>query len=171
MRTKLMLRILLTTVLAMGFCLDSGIVTGQSNPSSAKKHLERAMSYRAAGDPRAEEEYKQAIADRGGAYPQAWEGLSGYLANALRFKEAAAAWRKYLKQTNRSVSPDALEQLKRLDRGASLKSKSDKGQLLTLEEMIELIKLVDGFGSKGDAIPYAEKAVELNQNPEKLWWS
>ncbi len=159
MRTKLTLQILLTIILLTGFCLPT--VTGQSNASRAKEHFERAVSYVASDDPRAEEEYKQAIADRRGVYPAAWEGLSRYLAHALRFEEAAAAWRKYLQQTNEKVGPRALEQLKRLERGASLKSQSDKGTSLTLEERLELIKLVDEFGSKGDAVPYAEKAVEL----------
>ncbi len=117
--------------------------------------MERALSYSAAKDPRAEEEYKQAIAARGGVHPEAWEAFSTYLAYALRFKEAAAAWRKYLKQTKTKVSSSELEHVKRLDRGALLRSRHDSRQSMSLEEMLELTKLVDGFGSTQDAVPYA----------------
>jgi|ERR1043165_913223 tetratricopeptide (TPR) repeat protein len=166
MQTHLTLQKLLTTVLVTGFCLPA--LVAQSNTSSAREHFERAVSFSTTQDPRAEDEYKQAIADRGGIYPEAWEGLSRYLAHALRFEEAAAAWRKYLKQTNKKVPPAALEYLQRLERSASLKSKSDKGQPLTLEERLELVRLVDGFGSKGDAVLYAEKAVELYPDSAKV---
>jgi hypothetical protein len=150
-----------TAILLVGFCFHSVTVTGQSNTSSAEQHLERALSYSAAKDPRAEEEYKQAIAARGGVYPKAWEAFSTYLAYALRFEEAAGAWRKYLKQTKTKVSSTELERLKRLDRGALLRSRFDDRRSMPLEEMLELTKLVDGLGSTQDAVPYAERAAEL----------
>lgn len=159
MQTKSTLTTLLKIVFVLGFCLQS--VTAQSEVLSAKEHFELARSYSAAEDPRAEKEYKQAIAARRGIYPEAWEWLGRYLAHALRFEEAAAAWRRHLKQTKEKVSPSALEYLKRLDRAASLKSQYDKGQVLALEDMLELIKLVDEFGVKQASILYAEKAVEL----------
>ena len=73
-------------LLLIAFCLASATSAAQSNVSSAKGHLERARSYSSIGDPRAEKEYKQAIAHRGGVYPEAWQGLSTYLAHALRLK-------------------------------------------------------------------------------------
>lgn len=150
-----------TGIFLVGFCLHSVTATAQSDAASAKKHLERASSYSAAKDPRAEEEYKQAIAARGGEYPEAWQAFSNHLAYALRFKEAAAAWRKYLKQTKTKVSSRELKHVKRLDRGALLRSRHDDGQSLSLEEMLELTKLVDGFASTQDAVPYAESTAEL----------
>lgn len=161
MLTKQTLTKLQTGILLVGFCLHSVTVTAQSNASSAKQHLERALSYSAAKDPRAEEEYKQAIAARGGVYPEAWEAFSTYLAYALRFEEAAAAWRKYLKQTKTKVSSIELERRKRLDRGALLRSRYEDRRSMSLEEMLELTKLVDRFGSTQDAVPYAERAAEL----------
>src|SRR5688572_23401509 len=146
MLTKRTLIKLQTGILLVGFCLHSLMVTAQSNASRAKQHLERALSYSAAKDPRAEDEYKQAIAARGGAYPEAWEAFSTYLAYALRFEEAAAACRKYLKQTKTKVSSTELERLKRLDRGALLRSRYDDRQSMSLEEMLELTTLVDRFG-------------------------
>lgn len=159
--TNQTLRILLTILLLIGLCLASATLAAQSNVLSAKEHLERARSYSGIKDPRAEKEYKLAIAHRGGVYPEAWQELSTYLAHALRFKEAAAAWRKYLKQSKTSVSTSESEHLKRLDRGALLKSRHDDGEPLSLEEMLEVTRLVDRYGSKEIAVPYAEKAVEL----------
>lgn len=161
MLTKRTLTKLHTGILLVGFCLHSVSVTAQSNASSAKQHLERALSYSAAKDPRAEEEYKEAIAARGGVFPEAWEAYSTYLAYALRFEEAAAAWRKYLKQTKTKVSSIELERRKRLDRGTLLRSRYDDRQSMSLEEMLELTELVDGFGSTQDAVPYAERVAEL----------
>ncbi len=60
-----------TVILLFGFCLHSVTATAHSNESTSKQHLERAQSYSAAKDPRAEDEYKQAIAARGGVYPEA----------------------------------------------------------------------------------------------------
>lgn len=150
-----------TGILLVGFCLHTVTVAAQSNALSAKQHLERARSYSAAKDPRAKEEFKQAIAVRGGKYPEAWEAFSTHLAYALKFKEAAAAFRKYVKQTKTKVSSTEQEHLKRLDRAALLRSRHDDGQSMSLEEMLELTKLVDGFGSPQDAVPYAEKMVEM----------
>lgn len=150
-----------TGILLVGFCLHSVSLKAQSNGSSAQQHLERARSYTAAKDSRADEEYKQAIAARRGIYPEAWEAFSSHFAYSLKFQEAAAAWRKYLKQTKRNVSSTQLEHLKRLDRGAVLRSRYDERQPMSLADMLELTKLVEGFGSTQAAIPDAERAAEL----------
>jgi tetratricopeptide (TPR) repeat protein len=161
MLTKRTLTKLQTAILVMGLCLHSVTASAQSNASSAKQHLELAESYSAAKDPRAEEEYKQAIGARGGVYPKAWRAFSAYLAQALRFKEAAAASRKFLKQTKTKVSSTELERLKLLDRGALLSSRYENHQAMASEEMLELTKLVGRFGSPQDALPYAERTAEL----------
>lgn len=161
MLTKRTLTKLQTGTLLVALCLHSVTMVAQSNVSSAKQHLARALSYSAAKDPRAEDEYKHAIAARSGVYPKAWEAFSTYLAYALRFEEAAVAWRKYLKQTKTKVSSTKLEHLKRLDRAALLRSRFDDRQFMSLDEMLELTKIVDAFGSTKDAVPYAERAAEL----------
>lgn len=143
-----------------GFCIHH--VKAQSDFVSAKEHFERARSYSSSDDPRAEEEYRQAIADRAGVYPEAWEWLSRSLAHKLRLHEAVTAWRTYIKQAGRKVLPTAQAQLQRLERGAELKGRSDAGDFLSAEESNELVRLVDGFGARGDAVPYAEKAVKLH---------
>jgi hypothetical protein len=42
---------------------------------TGRQHFERARAYDASGDPRAEQEYRQAIADRKGVYSEAWKEL------------------------------------------------------------------------------------------------
>src|ERR1051326_9199445 len=150
-----------TGIFLVGMCLHSATATAQSDALTAKRHLERGMSYSAAKDVRAEEEFKQAIAGRGGVYPEAWEEFSIFLARGLRFREAAAAWRQDLKKTKTKVSSSKLDQLKRLDRGALLRSRYDNRQSMSVEDMLELIQLVKGFGSTQDAVPYAETTADL----------
>jgi len=146
------------------FLLHTPFVQAQSsrlNPDSAREHLERARSYEASDDPRAEQEYRQAIADRGGVYATAWGELSNYLAQRQRFGEAANAFRKHLNQARHKGRSLNLARLHRLDRAAELRSKSDRGEVLSVEEMLELVALVEGFGAKADAVPYADQAVKL----------
>ncbi|HEX3186614.1 MAG TPA: hypothetical protein VHQ94_17600 [Pyrinomonadaceae bacterium] len=161
MLTRRTLPILQAGVLLVGFYLHSVTVTAQSNASDAEEHLARARSYSAARDPLAEEEYKRAIAARRGVYPEAWEAFSTYLAYALRFQESAAAWRKFLEQTKTKESSSQQQYLKRLIRGAQLKSRYENRQSMSVDEMLELTKLVDQFRSTDDAVPYAERTAEL----------
>ena len=161
MLTKPTLTKLQTGILLLGFCLPFVTLKAQQDPSRAKEYLESALSYSAAKDPRAEEEYKRAIAARGGVYPEAWDAFSTYLAYQLRFEEAAAAFRKYLKQTKTKVSSTDKERLTHLDRGALLRSRYDDRQSMSVDEMLELTKLMERFGSTKHAVPYAERAAEL----------
>jgi len=164
MITSLRWKILAIACVA-GFCIH--YVKAQSDFVSAREHFERARSYSSADDPRAEEEYRQAIADRAGVYPEAWEWLSRCLAHKLRLPEAVTAWRTYIKQAGRKVLPTAQAQLHSLERGAELKSRSDSGEFLSAEESVELVRLVDGFADSRDAVPYAEKAVKLHPESAK----
>ena len=134
---------------------------GQSIKPSAKAHFERAQSYDAQGDPRAEQEYRQAIAKGAGVYPEALEWLSYYFAKRLRFTEAANSWRTYVQQADQSSATD-FEKLRLLERAAKLKSRIDAGESMTADEMVEMIHLVDRFGQKGAGIPYAERAIQLH---------
>jgi tetratricopeptide (TPR) repeat protein len=144
-------------------CCTQSVDGGQSDLRSSKEHFERAEAYSANGDARAEQEYRQAIADRGGVYPDAWQSLSSYLAQNLRFDESAIALKMYVKQTKQPKATH-LERLRRLNKAADLKARSQSGDTLSVDEAMELTRLVDGFGVKGAAVPYAERAVE--QHPE-----
>lgn len=144
-----------------------GQVTVQTKRQRAQQHFERAESYRDSDDPRAEEEYKQAITTRSGVYPEAWEGLSQHLWRSVRFEEAVDAWQKYLEQSTSKISLEDKNLLKRLKRAAILKSQSDKGDTLSLAECLELTDLVLGFGSEAQALSYAEKTVELYPESSK----
>lgn len=144
--------------------LVAHVVRGQSskpNPDCGREHFERAQLHEAADDPRAEQEFRNAIGECRDVYPEAWLELSSYLAGKQRFDEAVNAWRKYLAQSDKKTRQTNPERLRRLKRVAELKSRNDRGDTVSVEEMIELVHLVDGFASRGDAVPYAEKAVKL----------
>jgi len=96
-----------------------------------------------------------------------FKSLSSDLAQQLRFEEAAAALRKSFKQAHQKPQAPERERLRRLDRAAELKSRSDKGFPLSADEAVELTRLVSGFGAKGSAIPYAERAVERHPESAK----
>jgi tetratricopeptide (TPR) repeat protein len=146
----------------------AGQTPAQSDRQRAQQHLERGLSYSYWDDPRAEEEYKQAIAIRAGVYPEAWNSLSDFLWGRLRFEEAADAWQKYLEQSPASKIPKFAKDLqKRLKRAAFLKSKSDKGETLSLVESLDLTILIEGFGSEAQGLPYAEKTVQLYPESSK----
>src|SRR3984893_3490984 len=137
------------------------------NSNLAKDHLERARAYEANGDPRAEAEYELAISFRGGIYPAAWEDLSNSLAHGLRFAKAAKALRTAMRQSVRSRHAENLKRLNALVRGADLKSRSEKNEVLTADELLDLVNLVDRFGVKGDAVPYGEKVASLYPGSSK----
>ena len=141
--------------------------TGGTESNLAKHHLERARAYDATGDPRAEAEYELAISFRGGIYPSAWEDLSDYLAHKLRFTEAAKALRTAMRQSPRSRHAENRKRLNALDRAANLKSRSEKNEVLLVDELLELINLVDRFGVKGDAVSYGEKVASLYPGSSK----
>lgn len=159
MRARVKIQFLFHAVALVALALTS--VAAQSITDQAKERFDRATLYGAAKDSRAEAEYRHAIALRNGVYPEAWQGLAGNLARSLRFKEATTAWRKYLRQKNGKVLTGEIEQLNRLNRGASLKYRLERTQLLTLNEILELVRLVEAFASSEEAVPYAERAVEL----------
>jgi tetratricopeptide (TPR) repeat protein len=163
---KQVLVIIMTSIIASILSVQA-----QSNEpnllAKAKAHFQRARSYDAERDPRAEEEYRLAIATRRAFYPEAWELFSYYLARKLRFAEAADALRTYLKQIRQKPHPTDLERLRLLGRGAELKHRNDRGEILPSEEMVALVHLVDQFGEPGDALPYAEKAVKSHPESAK----
>jgi len=149
-------------ILLVGICLLLPLsIEGQPKVTAenAKEHFELARKYAMSDDPRTEEEYRHAIADRGGVYPEAWRELSAYLARKQKFEVAASAFREYLRQTRRRANGEIL---RRLERAAELQSNGDSGEVLSAKEMVELARFVEGFGSKEAAIPYAEKALRLH---------
>jgi tetratricopeptide (TPR) repeat protein len=79
-----------------------------------------------------------------------------------------AQWQKYLEQSPASKIPKFAKDLqKRLKRAAFLKSKSDKGETLSLVESLDLTILIEGFGSEAQGLPYAEKTVQLYPESSK----
>lgn len=139
--------------------------SGQCVNQRARKHLQSARSYDSWGDARAEQEYRQATAMARGRCPDAWVGLSSYLAQRLQFAEAADAMRGYIKHQHRKAGSPFLADLRLLERAAELKSRATSMQSLSADEMVELVGLVDRFArEKKAAIPFAEDAVKLYPN-------
>ena len=142
------------------FGLSPILLQAQSKADVGRARLEQARIYAAADDPRTEGEYRQAIADRGGFYPDAWRELSTYLARKQKFSEAADAFRKYLNQAQGRTNAGWLN---RLEQASELKNKRDNsGESLNENERLELVRLIVGFASKDDAIPYAEEALKFH---------
>jgi tetratricopeptide (TPR) repeat protein len=159
----------LLQILALTFILLSfGPVFGQTLDSESPQVIfEKARSLDTSGDPRAEEEYRRAIAARKGVYPEAWKWLSSYLAKRLRFAEAEQALRTAVKQTQENVWEGDRQQVKQFKRAAELKSRSDEGGSLSAAESVELVKVIDQYGKREAALPYAEKAVADYPNSAK----
>lgn len=159
----------LLQILALTFTLLCfGPVFGQTLDSESPQVIfEKARSLDTSGDPRAEEEYRRAIAARKGVYPEAWKWLSSYLAQRLRFAEAEHALRTALKQTQKKVWDDERQQLKQFKRAAELKARSDADDNLSAAEAVELVDFIDQYGKREAALPYAEKAVAEYPNSAK----
>lgn len=138
-----------------------------SDVKLAKEHLQQARAYEVWNDPRAESEYNKAIAAQKGVYPTAWKELSFFLARRLRFGEAAKALRTAMKQSPGSRHAENLKRLHALERGAELKSRSEKNEVLLVDELLDLVNLVDRFGVKDDAVPYGEKVASLYPGSSK----
>lgn len=162
----MLVKILQVATVAFTCLCFSGSIQSQRT-DQAKTYFENARSYNASDDPRAEQEYRRAIAARNGVYPEAWRALASYYSNRLRFDEAASALQTYFEQSQTEIYAIQREELRRLKRAAELKTRSARNDSMTSDEMNELTKLIDQFGTRGDALPYAEKAVTLHPESAK----
>lgn len=147
-------------LLLLGFSFAGLVIAQEKKISLAKDYLEKARSHDTSGDPRAEEEYRQAIALRDGIYPEAWRELSAFLSKRLRFADAAEAFNTSLEQKRRIYANDETE-LTVLRRAAELQMRYSRAEVLSSNEMLDFVKLIDQYGRTGDAVPYAEKTVAL----------
>lgn len=165
---KVKKRTILKFAAVLSLLLFVNTADGQCVTQRAKEHFQTARTYDAMGDERAEAEYRQAIANANGRCPDAWEWLSHYLAKRLRFAESARAWRTYIKQRHWKAGSNDLLKLRLLDRAAELSLRSANMQPLSADDMVELVGLVDRFGTGSDAIPFAENAVKLHPESAKV---
>jgi len=131
-----------------------------SKISSAKQHLESASSAAASGDAAAEKEFRKAIELRDGIYPEAWLQLSLFLRKNLRFTDSLQALETALKQKPQLLSTWEKD-LGIVRRAAELQARDSSGEVLPVEEMIELVNAVDTFAYHEAAKPYAERAVVI----------
>lgn len=133
----------------------------QSDCESNVFYNEAIRAYLDDNDNSEEEKFRQAIDTLNGKCPDALLKLSIILSEKLRFSEAIPYLEQYIKRTPRREHENYLSDLKELRRIAALKSKVDSQTEPSLEDLLELIPKIDGYGRLSDAIPYAEKAVRL----------
>lgn len=142
--------------------------TGQALPqtpgisSDCLRHLEAARLYEVQNDQRAEQEFKLALAGSKKKCRAAFLEYSQSLKRNLRFREAANVLQSYIKLTGTKVRALHGEEVKVLLESARLKQRVDDSQTPSLNDLLKLTRLIEGYGRKGvDALPYAEKAVKL----------
>jgi len=125
--------------------------------------LERAETYEIEGDPRAEQEFRQALSDGGKQCPNGLRRFSNHLSEQLRFEEAADALQAYINLTAARDRGYDEKDVKALRKAGRLKERVDGSNVPSLDDLLELIHTVRGYGRKhgDDALPYAETAVEL----------
>lgn len=137
--------------------------------SMAEQHFDRADWLEANGDPAAEAEYKLAIAARNGRYPDAWQGLERVYQGQLRFSEAAVALQNYMVLAPRRRHDGLVEELKTLRQAAELQSRINNSQPPLLEDLLQFIPFVMGYGGPTQATAYGEMAVKLYPNSSKAY--
>lgn len=137
----------------------------------ARRHLERADELESRDDPHTEQEYRLAIRTRERRYPEALQKLSWYLQHNLRFSEAAAALKDYIQQTPREDHSDDIRDVGELRHAASLQKRVDSSAEPKLDDLLEYVRLVNGYATSGDAVPYAERAVKLYPSSGKAYVS
>lgn len=127
----------------------------------ARKHLAQAEEYRATSDPRAEQEYRAAVASAKGRYADASLAFSTWLAENLRFDEAAAEFEKYLSESG-SQNQDEHNYLAELKEAARLALLGKNESQLTLHDMLKYAQLVGRYSvrKREAAIPILRKAIE-----------
>jgi tetratricopeptide (TPR) repeat protein len=130
----------------------------------AERHFDRAGWMAANNDAGAEQEYKLAIDARGGRFPEAWQGLSRAYHGQLRFSEAATAWQNYMALTPERRHEGSVESLQSLRRADVLKSRIDNSKAPRLDDLLQFIPVVVGYGGLAKATQYGEMAVRLYPN-------
>lgn len=129
--------------------------------SQARRHLNNARELDSSNDPRAEQEYILAIEARSGNYPQALEEFASYLQRRQRFAEAAEVLKEYINQTPQVDHADDIDNLRDLERAATLEKRINASDKPDLSELIEFASLVARYGKPKEGIPFVEMALDL----------
>ncbi|HYM01281.1 MAG TPA: tetratricopeptide repeat protein [Blastocatellia bacterium] len=127
----------------------------------AVAHFNRAEQLDALGDSQAEQEYRLAIKDNGGVYPDASVKLSRFLEAHLRFGSAITFLRQYIRETPELEHGDDLKEADNLAQIVRLKSLLSENGRLSSADFFLLVDLVRTYASKDAALAYAEQALDL----------
>ncbi len=131
--------------------------------ANCQARLTLAQTYDLSNDPRAELEFRNALSEGGRTCPSALFEFSEYLTRKLEFQEAANVLQSYIKITPVEDHEEDRKQVSTLLDAARLKRRVDNSEKPGLNDLVQLTRLVDGFGRRKiiDARGYAEKALEL----------
>lgn len=128
------------------------------------------MAYQIQADERAKQEFDLARSNAI-ACPKVFLVLAEDQSRELHFREAADLLEDYLRLTPRENHARDRKDLRNWRRASLLKDRVDRSARPSLTDLVELVFLIDGYGDrKGiDAVPYAEKALQLYPNaPEAI---
>lgn len=135
---------------------------GANRVREAQEHLDRATTYSDQGDPRAEQEYLEAIAALDGEYPDAQLEFAYWLAEQTRFDEAAKSFRGYCKQLRRAKHCDE-STLQDFLKAAQLKEYIRSVPAPQLDSLLAYAELVRKYGARtrGADVVILERTLDL----------
>jgi tetratricopeptide (TPR) repeat protein len=157
-------RLLLLIALGLTCVLPADGRSQSESDAEAKKHFQRALRLDALNDIGAEQEYKAAIGARGGNYPEASLELSFYLRRRGRFSESSQSLQAYITQTPQVDHQNDLEELADLRKAAGMKQRIDNSQRPEARDLMDFAVFVARYQGVRDAVPYAQKSVDLYPN-------
>jgi len=126
-------------------------------------HWKRATSYLVSNDDRAEQEYRIAMQDGDKRCVDSMLEFTDHLSRRLRFGEAADILQQYVVKTPRENHEEDLKQIEVFRNAAKIRKRLKNSVIPSLSDLIAYAKLADAYGIRKpeEALPYAEKAVEL----------
>lgn len=123
--------------------------------------FDRARKYSDNDDPRAENEYRSAIVRNKSRCPDIQLEFSLYLANKLRFDEAALELAAFIKRTPGEDHADERVYLANFRQASVLTSSIESNANPKLQDLLELARIIPFYADSRHAVPYVEKAIEL----------
>lgn len=134
-----------------------------SSATDCDARLEQARDYEMAEDPRAESEFRMVLAATGDQCPDAFLELSQHLSRNLKFREAAAALKPYLRLMRADERGYNVQDVRDLLRAAELKERVETSKQPQLNDLLKLTHTIEIYGRhhRKDAVSYAENALKL----------
>jgi tetratricopeptide (TPR) repeat protein len=131
--------------------------------ANCESQLEQARLYEMTEDPRAESEFRRLLAATGNKCADAFLELSQHLSRHLKFREAAAALKPYLRLVSGAERAYSAQDLRDLLSAAELKERVETSKQPQLNDLLKLTHVIEIYGQnhRQDAVSYAENALRL----------